>query len=163
MSPCCDLFSLPMMGNIIQNFASLLIIGSTGGVLLVILAWLRYRMENSFRWDHDLSVEISFNRAVFSLLSLVRAGVSQCCCLDKPNERLQTTVRSRLDSMTSMTAFPRSRTRTWSDAIMARLYSANRYSSPPPAYEDPPPYQVALQIERDVEKPPLYTPLETMV
>ena len=49
MSPCCDVFSLPMLGNILQNFASLLIIGSTGGVLLVILAWFRYRLENNFR------------------------------------------------------------------------------------------------------------------
>ena len=49
MSACCELFSLPLLGNILQHFASLLIIGSTGGVLLVLLAWARYRLENNFR------------------------------------------------------------------------------------------------------------------
>ena len=57
----------------------------------------------------------------------------------------------------------RSRARTWSDAIMARLYNTNRFSSPPPAYEHPPTYQVALEIETQAEKPPTYSPLETMV
>ena len=53
---------------------------------------------------------------------------------------------------------PRTRSRTWSDALLARIYS-HRYSTPP-AYEPPPPYHVALKIETEGQKPPEYLPVE---
>ena len=100
---------------------------------------------------------------MLSVLELVKGGICSCC-LDKPTDSPSLpTVRARMDSMASLGAQPRSRARTWSDAIMARLYRANRFSSPPPAYEHPPAYQVALEIETQAEKPPIYSPLETMV
>lgn len=76
--------------------------------------------------------------------------------------RLDSIARSRLDSISSLSR-PRTRTRTWSDALLARIYS-NRYSSPP-EYEPPPPYNVALQMEIESEKPPEYSvsALETLV
>ena len=48
-------------------------------------------------------------------------------------------------------------------------HSVPRFSSPPPAYEHPPDYQVALQVETQAEKPPSYSysysysPQETLV
>ena len=87
-----------------------------------------------------------------------------CCCYKKPQPsgepiraRLDSIVRTRLDSVSG----PRTRVRTWSDALLARVYS-HRYSTPP-AYEPPPPYHVALDVEMAMEKPPPYTPIETLV
>ena len=42
--------------------------------------------------------------------------------------------------------------------MLARIYS-HRYSTPP-AYEPPPPYHVALQMETEGQKPPEYFPVE---
>ena len=65
-------------------------------------------------------------------------------------------VRTRLDSIGA-----RTRVRTWSDALLARVYS-HRYSTPP-EYEPPPPYHVALEIETAKENPPKYSAMETLV
>ena len=40
---------LALLQNIFQHFASLLIIGSTGGVLVILLTWFRYRVEHNVR------------------------------------------------------------------------------------------------------------------
>ena len=95
--------------------------------------------------------------------------MSICCCYKKPSEvtrtRLDSMTRGRLDSMarTRLDSMARtrldsmasvSRPRTWSDALLARIYS-HRYSTPP-AYEPPPPYHVALQMETEAQKPPKY-------
>ena len=40
---------LALLQNIFQHFASLLIIGSTGGVLVILLTWFRYRLEHNVR------------------------------------------------------------------------------------------------------------------
>ena len=74
--------------------------------------------------------------------------------------RLGSLASSRLDSVSSVR--PRTRARTWSDALLARIYS-HRFSSPP-EYEPPPPYHLALEIETREEKPPEYSEgLETLV
>ena len=40
---------LALLQNLFQHFASLLIIGSTGGVLVILLTWFRYRVEHNVR------------------------------------------------------------------------------------------------------------------
>ena len=84
-----------------------------------------------------------------------------CCCYKKPapapvRTRLDSIsrARARLDSVASLSV-PRTRTRTWSDALLARIY-AHRYSQPP-QYEPPPPYHVALDMEMARDAPPEYT------
>ena len=51
MDLCCDTDSLPLSiaQNMFQHFASLLIISSTGGVLIILLTWVRYTLEHNIR------------------------------------------------------------------------------------------------------------------
>ena len=53
MDLCCDISDMPLplrvLENIFEHFASLLIIGSTGGVLIILLTWFRYRIEHNIR------------------------------------------------------------------------------------------------------------------
>lgn len=146
MDLCCDMLPFRVLENIFEHFASLLIIGSTGGVLIILLTWFRYRIE------HNVSILEVWRQSSSWVL---------CCCYKKPapapvRARLDSIsrARARLDSVASLSV-PRARTRTWSDALLARIY-AHRYSQPP-QYEPPPPYHVALDMEMARDAPPEYT------
>ena len=111
-------------------------------------------IRDNFRHDHDIPL---------SILEVWRQSSSWvlCCCYKKPapapvRARLDSLsrARARLDSVASLSV-PRTRTRTWSDALLARIY-AHRYSQPP-QYEPPPPYHVALDMEMARDAPPEYT------
>ena len=56
MDLCCDMLPFRLLENIFEHFASLLIIGSTGGVLIILLTWFRYRIEHNVRYVLDIVV-----------------------------------------------------------------------------------------------------------
>ena len=165
MDLCCDMLPFRVLENIFEHFASLLIIGSTGGVLIILLTWFRYRIEHNVRYVLDIRVNIGYDYDYncFSIFEVWRQSSSWvlCCWYKKPapapvRTRLGSLsrARARLDSVASLSV-PRTRARTWSDALLARIY-AHRYSHPP-EYEPPPPYHVALDVEMARDAPPEYT------
>ena len=112
------------------HFSSLLIIGGSCGIVLLLWVVLRFR---------DVLKQ------------------TYCGCLYKQNENLHPNLRSRLDSIN----YPAPRTsRSWSDvtgmtAVLSRV-QAYRKDTPPPPYEAPPSYHVAIRIEMEEEGPPGY-------
>ena len=61
MDLCCDMLPFRVLENIFEHFASLLIIGSTGGVLIILLTWFRYRIEHNVRYVLDIRVNIRYD------------------------------------------------------------------------------------------------------
>merc|ERR1711892_601496 len=129
VTSCCDEFF---------DFSSLILIGGSCGILLLLWVIVRLRQEVSY-----------------SLYDILKH--TYCGCLYKQSNNLRPNLRSRLDSIN----YPAPRTsRTWSDvtgmtAVLSRV-QAYRKDTPPPPYEAPPSYQVAVSMETGEESPPPY-------
>lgn len=120
------------------DFSSLVLIGISSGILLLLWLVLRIRQEVNYSFCDILKQ-------------------TYCGCLYKQNENIRPRLRSRLDSIN----YPAPRTsRSWSDvtgmtAVLSRVH-AYRKDVPPPPYEAPPSYHVALRMESQEGPPPYY-------
>ena len=108
--------------------------------------------------------EYLISRFIFSFYDILKQ--TYCGCLYKQNDNIRPNLRSRLDSIN----YPATRTsRSWSDvtgmtAVLSRVHTY-RKDTPPPPYEAPPSYQVAIRMEREKEEdsPPGYEERETFI
>ena len=103
------------------HFSSLVVIGGICG--LVLLLWVVFRFKNVLKQTY-------------------------CGCLYKHNSNIQPDLRARLYSVNYLAPHT---SRSWSDVtgmtgVMSRV-QAYRKNTPPPPYEAPPSYQVAVQME----------------
>ena len=108
--------------------------------------------------------EYLISRFIFSFYDILKQ--TYCGCLYKQNDNIWPNLRSRLDSIN----YPATRTsRSWSDvtgmtAVLSRVHTY-RKDTPPPPYQAPPSYQVAIRMEREKEEdsPPGYEERETFI
>ena len=132
--------------------------------LVIALGGLEAQAGGQLQVGDRLGPPIGHEAIVFDFSFYDILKQTYCGCFYKQNDNLRPNLRSRLDSIN----YPAPRTsRSWSDvtgmtAVLSRVH-AYRKDTPPPPYEAPPSYQVAIRMEMEEEDPPGYEESGTFI